>query len=134
MSNKGGLEGVVVADITTSYIDGSIGKLIYSGYTIEELAEHALFEEVLFLLYNERLPKKDELEALRAKIAKNAGIADEVIQMMKLLPKSTPAMATLRTAVSMLSAFDPDAENLTDKEKDQVKGIFFYLTINFFKN
>lgn len=116
MSNKGGLEGVVVADITTSYIDGSIGKLIYSGYTIEELAENALFEEVLFLLYNVRLPKKDELESLRATIAKNAGIADEIIQMMKLLPKSTPAMAVLRTAVSMLSAFDPDAENLTDTE------------------
>lgn len=116
MSNKGGLEGVVVADITTSYIDGSIGKLIYSGYTIEELAENALFEEVLFLLYNVRLPKKDELESLRATIAKNAGIAGEIIDMMKLLPKSTPAMAVLRTAVSMLSAFDPDAENLTDTE------------------
>ena len=40
MANKGGLEGAVVADITTSFIDGAVGKLIYSGYTIEDLAEN----------------------------------------------------------------------------------------------
>lgn len=116
MANKGGLEGVVVADITTSFIDGAIGKLIYSGYTIEDLAENATFEEVLFLLFNVRLPNRKEYEDLRATIAKNASIPDAVIGMMKSLPTSTPAMAVLRTAVSMLSAYDDDAENLTDKE------------------
>jgi len=121
MSNKGGLEGVVVADITTSFIDGTIGKLIYSGYTIEDLAENATFEEVLFLLFNVRLPNRQEYEDLRATIAKNATIPDAVIAMMKSLPKTTPAMAVLRTAVSMLSAYDEDAENLTDKEVAKAK-------------
>ena len=116
MSNKGGLEGVIVADITTSFIDGTAGKLIYSGYKIEDLAEHATFEEVLFLLFNVRLPNQAEYEDLRSKIAKNASIPHEIINMMKSLPKETPAMAVLRTAVSMLSAFDGDAENLTDKD------------------
>jgi len=116
MANKGGLEGAVVADITTSFIDGSVGKLIYSGYTIEDLAENATFEEVLFLLYNVRLPNKEEYEELRATIAKSATVPDPVLDMMKSLPKETSAMAVLRTAVSMLSAYDDDAENLTDKE------------------
>ena len=114
MANKGGLEGVVVADITTSFIDGNIGKLIYSGYAIEDLAEHSSFEEVLFLLFNSRLPNRAEYETLRRTIAVNAAIPDALIKTMQSLPKDTPAMAVLRTAVSMLSAFDPDGENLND--------------------
>lgn len=121
MADKGGLEGAVVADITTSFIDGTIGKLIYSGYTIEDLAENASFEEVLFLLYNVRLPNKEEYETLRATIAKSATVPAPVLDMMKSFPKETPAMAVLRTAVSMLSAYDEDAENLTDKEVAKAK-------------
>ena len=121
MTNRGGLEGAVVADINTSFIDGSIGKLIYSGYAIEDLAESTSFEEILFLLFNTRLPNRNEYESLRATVAANAAIPQEVIAMMKSLPAGTPAMAVLRTAVSMLSAFDPDAENLTDKEVAKAK-------------
>ena len=116
MASKGGLEGVVVADIATSFIDGTIGKLSYGGYAIEELAEKASFEEVLFLLHNIRLPNQAEYEALRADIAKNAAIPEPIVDMMKSLPERTPAMAALRSAASMLSAFDEDAENLTDKD------------------
>ena len=116
-----GFEEAVVADINTSYIDGSIGKLIYSGYAIEDLAETTSFEEILFLLFNARLPKREEYEGLRSAIAAEAAIPDAVISMMKSLPADTPAMAVLRTAVSMLSAFDPDAENLSDKDLAQAK-------------
>ncbi len=123
MAKQAGLEGVVVAEITTSFIDGSEGELIYSGYAIEELAENASFEEVLFLLYNSRLPRRSEYEALRSAIAAQAGIPDAVTAMMQSLPKDTPAMAVLRTAVSMLSAFDADAENLSDKERAKAKSL-----------
>lgn len=119
MSN--GMDEVVAADITTSFIDGSIGKLVYSGYAIEDLAEHASFEEVLFLLYNTRLPKRSELEALRRVIAQNAVIPPDVLRMMKSLPSGTAAMVVLRTAVSMLAAYDEDAENLTDKKVAKAK-------------
>ena len=115
MANQGGLEGVAVADIDTSFIDGSIGELIYCGYEIEDLAENASFEEVLYLLFHSRLPNRQEYDELRAEIAANAAIPDEVIAMLGSLPADTSAMAALRTAVSMLSAFDPDAENLLDK-------------------
>lgn len=116
MANQGGLEGIAVADITTSFVDGSVGELIYSGYRIEDLAEHATFEEVLFLLFQSRLPTRQEYEDLRATIAANAAIPAAVVQMLQSLPKDSPGMAALRTAVSMLSAFDPDAENLLDKD------------------
>ncbi len=121
MAKRAGLEEAVVADITTSYIDGSIGELIYCGYEIEDLAESTSFEEILFLLYNSRLPNQAEYETLRATVARDAAIPAAVIQMMRSLPIGTPAMAVLRTAVSMLSAFEPDAENLTDKAVAQAK-------------
>lgn len=123
MSNKGGLEGVVVGQSPTSLVDGENGHLIYAGYTIQDLAENALFEEIVFLLQHIRLPKKAELEEIRSYIAKNAGIPKFVLDTMKATPKDTPAMAVVRTATSMLSSFDPDAENLTDKEVARKKAL-----------
>ena len=123
MADKGGLEDVTVADISTSFIDGSRGILIYSGYAIEDLAEHATFEEVLYLLFEGRLPNQKEIDDLRHSIARSAGIPDEVIAMLQSLPKDTAAMAALRTAVSMLSAFDADAEDLLDKDKAKAKAL-----------
>lgn len=116
MANKGGLEGIVVADVQTSFVNGVEGILIYAGYSIEDLAENALFEEVIFLLHNVRLPNQSELEETRSYIAKNATIPDFVLETMNNTPKDTPAMAVVRTATSMLSYFDADAENLTDKD------------------
>ena len=116
MANKGGLEGIVVADVQTSLVNGVEGKLIYAGYSIEDLAANATFEEVFYLLHNIRLPNASELEAIRHQIASQAGLPSAVIDMMKAMPKDTPAMAVVRTATSMLSAFDQDAENLMDKD------------------
>jgi citrate synthase len=123
MSNQGGLEGVVVADITTSLVNGTEGKLIYSGYSIEELAANALFEEVVYLLWYTRLPSKDELETLRAAIAQRASLPDGIISLLKLLPNDADPMAVLRTAVSALAHYDPDSENLADKDVARQKAI-----------
>ena len=121
MAAKGGLEGEVVAEITTSYIDGSIGKLMYSGYRIEDLAEYALYEEVIYLLYNNRLPTKAELEELRGRIARESVLPQPVLELLDTLPNETNSMAAVRTATSLLSAYDVDAENLTDKDVAQAK-------------
>ena len=123
MANKGGLEGIVVADITTSLVNGAEGKLIYSGYSIEDLAANALFEEVVYLLHHVRLPNADELEELRTSIAKQAVLPDPVLDLMQTLPKDTAAMAVVRTATSMLSAYDPDAEDLHDKDIARAKAM-----------
>lgn len=123
MANKGGLEGIVVADVTTSLVNGVEGKLVYSGYSIEDLAANALFEEVVYLLHHVRLPNQAELEETRSYIAKNASVPQLILDTMKALPKDTPAMAVVRTATSMLSSFDSDAENLTDKEVAKTKAL-----------
>lgn len=120
---KGGLQGVVVADVTTSLVDGAAGRLIYSGYEIEDLAENALFEEVVFLLWNNRLPNINELENLRVAIAEGATIDPGIISMMQALPKDADPMAVLRTVTSALAHYDPDGENLSDKEAAMRKAI-----------
>lgn len=109
---KGGLQGVVVADITSSLVDGENGRLIYEGYEIEDLAANALFEDVAFLLWHHRLPNGQELESLRAQIAAEAVLPQGVIDLMKALPKDAVPMAVLRTVVSALAHYDADSESM----------------------
>jgi citrate synthase len=108
-----GLEGVVVADSRKSFVDGAEGKLIYGGYRIEELAEHALFEEVVFLLWNDRLPNAAELEETRAAIANSAGVADGLLNIIKAFPKDADPMAVLEAAVAALAFYDDESEDLS---------------------
>lgn len=108
-----GLQGVVVGDSVLSLVDGENGKLIYAGYKIEDLAANALYEEVVYLLYNNRLPNKAELEDFRALLAGYAALPDEIIAEMKRLPKNANGMAVMRTMTSMLAHYDPDSENMS---------------------
>ncbi len=107
-----GLGGVVVADSKTSLVDGVNGRLVYAGYDIETLAANALFEEVVFLLWNTRLPNAQELETLRLDLARSAVLPDEVIKKMQGYPRTANAMAVLRTVVSLLSLYDPEGEDM----------------------
>src|SRR5699024_3297298 len=102
--NKG-LEGIVAFTSTKSSIDGQKGERIYTGYNIETLAEHATFEEVCFLLWNDRLPKQDELDELNNKIQQQRALPEQVLQYLKTTSTSAEPMAVLRTAVSMLGDF-----------------------------
>src|SRR5690554_5082483 len=74
VEQKKGLEGVVIADTRLSKVYGDIGKLIYSGYNILDLAEHASFEEVVFLLWNARLPNQIELARFKESIIAEMGL------------------------------------------------------------
>ncbi|MFN8379294.1 MAG: citrate/2-methylcitrate synthase [Anaerolineae bacterium] len=114
-----GLDGVIVDETKLSLVNGTEGRLIYSGYKIEDLAAHALYEEVVFLLWHGRLPDTQELEALRAQIAANAEIPKEVLKMLKSLPSDSNPMAVLRTAVSMLSQYDIDSEVMTPEANER---------------
>lgn len=106
-----GLEGVVaLSSEISSIVDG---VLTYRGYNIDDLAEQASFEEVAFLLWNGRLPSQSELDQLKKELSDHAAIPDEVLQMLKTAPEDTHSMSVLRTAVSYLSFFDPDADDNT---------------------
>ncbi|MBU6455613.1 MAG: citrate synthase [Cyanobacteria bacterium REEB67] len=110
---KGGLEDVVAAQSAICDVDGTAGRLVYCGYDIHDLAEHSTFEEVIYLLWNGRLPSKSELATLTGQLQKNRALPKEVIEAMKKFPKEAMPMEALRTAVSMLSMYDPEAEEMS---------------------
>jgi citrate synthase len=105
-----GLEGIVAAESKICYIDGDAGILSYQGYNIHTLAEKATFEEVIYLLWYGRLPKQAELDGLKAALVANREIPAEVSAFLKSAGQAGP-MDVLRTAVSMLSLYDPEARD-----------------------
>jgi citrate synthase len=84
--------------------------LSYCGYNIHTLAENATFEEVIHLLWYGKLPNQTELTALKEALVAERALPDEVTAFLKNLPKGAPPMDVLRTAVSLLSLYDPLAE------------------------
>lgn len=110
-----GLRGVVAAQSSIGDVDGEQGILIYQGYNIHDLAEHSTFEEVVFLLWNGRLPNRSELDELTAAFRANYNVPAEVIAMMKTFPTDSDPMDVLRTAVSSLDFYDKDG-HMTDRD------------------
>src|SRR5215470_12591876 len=97
---KAGLEDIVAATSSICDVNGKEGRLIYQGYDIHDLAEHSTFEEVVFLLWNGRLPTKTELETISRELRVNRKLPDDVVKAMKSLPKKATPMEVLRTMVS----------------------------------
>src|SRR5215216_3936842 len=110
-----GLRGVVAAQSAIGDVNGEQGILIYQGYNIHDLAEHSTFEEVIFLLWNGRLPNRAELDEHTARLRRNYEAPKEVIDLMKQYPKGSDPMDVLRTAVSSLDLYDPKGQG-TDRE------------------
>ncbi len=120
---KRGLEGVLVAESDLSYVDGEVGKLVYRGYDIEDLARGASYEEVLYLLWHGSLPTAAELDAFAADLAAEREVDDDVIETVRALADAGERpMAALRTATSMLSAYDEEDGEPGTREEDLAKG------------
>jgi citrate synthase len=103
-----GLREVIAADTAISDIDGEKGTLSYVGYQIEDLAEHATFEEVVFLLHQLRLPSRSELDEATSFLAAERDLHPFQVELMRTLAEQTSPMSMLRTSISASSAFDPD--------------------------
>ena len=110
-----GLRGVVAAQSAIGDVNGEQGILIYQGYDIHDLAEHSTFEEVIFLLWNGRLPSTDELAELEGRLRNNYEVPPAVIELMKQFPATADPMDVLRTAVSALDFYDSNGHG-TDRE------------------
>jgi len=110
---KAGLEDVIVSPSEICFIDGHKGRLLYRGFDVDDLVAYSTFEEVVYLLWQGRLPSRKELDAHVKALASTANrkLPPKVLAMLKLFPKKTTPMEILRTGVSALSAFDPDAED-----------------------
>src|SRR6266851_4748055 len=105
------LEGVVAAATRLSDVRGDIGRLIYCGYDINELAGKVTFEEVVHLLHHDHLPKRQELDELKGLLAAKRDLPKGVVNIITALPKDAPPMHAIRTAVSALGCFYPEADN-----------------------
>ena len=102
-----GLRDVYIDNTQSSFIDGDIGKLLYRGYSIHDLAEKSTFEETVYLLLYGKLPTQKELDDFDAVLRANRSIPDEVVKVVDLVKNSHP-MDVLRTGMSALPAFDPE--------------------------
>ena len=109
-----GLEGIVATTSEICYIDGDKGILSYQGFNIHTLAEHATFEEVIYLLWLGKLPKQAELDALKKLLVEHRPIPKRVIDFLAAATSAGP-MDVLRTAVSMLSLDDPAAKDMSSE-------------------
>src|ERR1051326_2001029 len=106
---KAGLEDTVASSSATCYLDGDRGVLAYCGYDIHDLARHATFEEVCYLLWHRRLPTRAELGDLQSQLAAARALPEPVQRLMRSLPAGGHNMDLLRTLASALGHYDPDA-------------------------
>lgn len=110
-----GLDGVVVGDTVLSRVDGEVGELIYRGYNIDEVAG-CNFEQVCHLFLFGELPGRDAEEKLKTNLIKRSALPKEVQNFIDFAAKKDHPMATLRTAVSMLSAFSKEPRQDNEAE------------------
>lgn len=110
---KAGLEDVIAGESRICFIDGDKGILAYQGYNIHELAPNSTFEETCYLLWFGRLPKRAELDDMSKQMASNRAIPQQVTNALRTFPKTALPMEVLRTAISMLSMYDPETEDMS---------------------
>ena len=106
-----GLQGVVATSSDICMIDGQEGRLVYRGYEIGDLVENASFEEVAYLLWNNKLPNRQELATLHNQLAAASVLPRHAVTVLETLPPDKQPMDALRTIVSSLSATDPDVSS-----------------------
>lgn len=109
-----GLEGVVA---TTSSVSSIVDDMLtYRGFSIDDLAQFADFEEIIYLLWHNKLPKLEQLTEFRNELNVNASLPEELIAQLKLFPtKNIHPMAVLRTCVSTLALYDEEADETSDQ-------------------
>ena len=108
-----GLEGVIACTTAISAIQGS--TLVYRGYTIEDLAAHTSFEEVVYLLWFGRLPTRKELSDFEASLHEKMALPQRCFGWFHGLPTEVHPMDFLHAVVAGLSLHDPDANVIADE-------------------
>src|SRR2546428_1687709 len=100
-----GLEGVVIAKSSITFIDGQQGILRYRGIDINELAAKSNFEEVTYLLWNGSLPNKAQFSEFKRQLAAHRPLPLQVLKLLRRIPKGAIPMEVARTAVSYMATF-----------------------------
>ena len=119
-----GLEGVVANTTRLSDVIGDKGQLIYCGYDINELAGKVSYEEVVYLLWNNKLPNRAELERCTNQLRSQRKLPEGIVDFINGAPKDAAPMDVIRTAVSMLGLYDPTIGQATlEKGKERARSI-----------
>ncbi|MGC4004756.1 MAG: citrate/2-methylcitrate synthase [Pirellulales bacterium] len=102
------MAGVVAGSTAVSTLDGGLS---YRGYDIEDLAEHAAYEQVAYTLLYDEAPTPEQSAAFRARISAATALPDGLWRCLYNLPRETKPMDVLRTGVSLLAHWDPDVND-----------------------
>ncbi|MGD9731347.1 MAG: citrate/2-methylcitrate synthase [Desulfamplus sp.] len=108
-----GLRGASVASTKISDVNGKLGKLLYRGYLVADLAKKACYEEIIYLLLYERLPKSDELNDLKARLREKRKLPESVVNFIRQIPSDTEPMDMLQAAIPILAKLDDRLKNRT---------------------
>src|SRR3954453_23729578 len=103
-----GLEGVIAGETAISTVSGGLS---YRGYSIEDLARHAVFEEVAYLLLYGELPNAAQLAEFKSRLSAAAEVPAPIIEGIRHFPENASAMDVLRSASSMLAHWDPEVSD-----------------------
>lgn len=109
-TKAGGLAGVVAGQTAICTVGKAGTGLTYRGYSIQDLAEHATFEEVAYLLLEGALPTADALTAYKARLAEMRGLPPQLCLVLEQLPADAHAMDVLRTGCSTLGCLEPEGQ------------------------
>lgn len=110
-SFRAGLEDIVALQSKICFIDGQKRELVYSGYDISQLVGKATYEEVIYLLWHGELPDAAQLGEFKDDLRTEMNLPEQVVELLRSFPKDAEPMAVLRTAVSALGLFDPEARD-----------------------
>ncbi len=116
-----GLKDVYFERSATTFIDGKAGELRYRGYSIHDLAQHSTFEETAYLLLHGELPTTVQMQAFTTELSAARQLPPPILDIIAGIKAAHP-MDVLRTAVSALAAFDPEADD-TSRPATLRKGI-----------
>ena len=106
-----GLEGIIATKSSICWIDGEAGVLSYRGIDIHELARHSTFEETTYLLWFGVLPTASQLADFSKELAFSRALNWRIYEFLRNVPTDATPMEVLRTAVSLLSLYDPDEKD-----------------------
>jgi citrate synthase len=103
-----GLEGVIAGETAISTVTGG---LQYRGYSIEDLARHATFEEVAYLMLYNELPTAEQLDAFGQRLTASADVSPAIIETLRKIPPAVNSMDVMRSGCSLLAHWDPDRDD-----------------------
>ncbi|MGB8648809.1 MAG: citrate/2-methylcitrate synthase [Anaerolineae bacterium] len=114
-----GLEGVVAEATRLSDVQGQVGRLLYRGYDINDLAAHSTFEETVYLLWFGALPTLSQLDSFCQELTAARALPDGMVDQMKLWPAASTPMGVLQAAVASLGLYDPKRNDDSERARHE---------------